>query len=35
VGAENPCHVAGCSADLWLSGPAPPVRGGMIFGLWG
>jgi hypothetical protein len=35
VGAENPCHVAGCSADRWLSGPAPPVRGGMIFGLWG
>ena len=26
VGAENLCHLAGCSADRWLLGPAPPAR---------
>jgi transposase len=25
VGAENLCHLAGCSADRWLLGPAPPA----------
>jgi hypothetical protein len=24
--AKNLCHLAGCSADDWLLGPAPPVR---------
>jgi hypothetical protein len=42
VGAENLCHLAGCSADRWMLGPASgmcqaglglPGRG-MIFGLW-
>src|SRR5260370_22004097 len=23
VGAENLCHLAGCSTDCWLLGPAP------------
>src|ERR1035438_1093297 len=26
VGAENLCHLAGCSADPWLLGPALPAR---------
>ena len=25
VGADNLCHLAGCSADRWLLGPAPPA----------
>jgi hypothetical protein len=42
VGAENPCHLAGCSAGRWSLGSASgtcesglglPGRG-MIFGLW-
>jgi hypothetical protein len=42
VGAENLCHLAGCSAGRWSLGPASgtcesglglPGRG-MIFGLW-
>jgi hypothetical protein len=36
VGAENLCHLAGCSADRWLFGSAPGLPGrGMICGLWG
>jgi len=34
VGAENLCHVAGCSADRWLLGPRRLPGCGMIFGLW-
>ena len=26
VGAENRCHLAGCFAEHWLLGPAPPAR---------
>ena len=35
VGAENLCHLAGCSADRWLLGPRRLPGRGMIFGLWG
>ena len=36
VGAENLCHLAGCSAGRRLFGPVPGLPGhGMIFGLWG
>ena len=34
VGAENLCHLAGCSADRWLLGPRRLPGRGMIFGLW-
>jgi hypothetical protein len=41
VGAENPCHLAGCSAGRWSLGPASGTcesglglpGGGMISGL--
>ena len=35
MGAENLCHLAGCSADRWLLGARRLPGRGTIFGLWG
>jgi hypothetical protein len=35
VGAENLCHLGGCSTDRWLFGPRRMPGPGTIFGLWG
>jgi hypothetical protein len=34
MGAENLCHLAGCSAGRWLLGSRRLPGRGTIFGLW-